>query len=214
MLLKTMFLRTLLVSSFLLASPPALARVLDPVSVLANNQNSDLHDGFARYDELEFEAGLDAFESALTDPKLSPTARAAAALYGGLIAHSLGNADKAKTLFEQALEAIPDLELPTDAPPKTQLAFGEAKRKRRELAPEKADTMKVELDWAETPAKATEETPLSRQWWLWAGVGAVVVGGTVAALVIANGGDTPPTCGSGNQGCVDVTLPALYWSSP
>ena len=41
---------------------------------------------------------------------------------------------------------------------------------------------------------APEPRPLTRQWWFWAGVGAVVVGGAVAAFALKGGGAGKPAC--------------------
>lgn len=40
-----------------------------------------------------------------------------------------------------------------------------------------------------TEADQAESEPVTKQWWFWTGVGAVVIGGTAAALAVALGGD-------------------------
>ena len=46
---------------------------------------------------------------------------------------------------------------------------------------------------AAPPAPAATSAPVYKTWWFWTGVGAAVVAGTVAAIVIAKGGNGGPT---------------------
>ena len=51
----------------------------------------------------------------------------------------------------------------------------------------------LDLTAAQSPAPAANSAPVYKTWWFWTGVGAAVVAGTVAAIVIASGGNGGPT---------------------
>ncbi len=203
----------LLPLALLLFSPPTFARVLDLDRVVEEAQNTDLKNGLARYADLDFAEGIKGLEQALVDRGLAPVERAAAALYAGLMAHSLDDVARAKDFFTQALEAVPDLELPPEAAPKDRALFEEMRSARRAQAPEKSDPVKLELDWANEPMPSAKVEPVHQKWWFWTGIGAVVVSGTVAAVLLTRGGETP-ACGGGGRGCIDVTISALRWRTP
>jgi tetratricopeptide (TPR) repeat protein len=66
------------------------------------------------------------------------------------------------------------------------------------LAPTPAQTAEqappgAKDDPAFTEADRAESTPVTKQWWFWTGIGAVVIGGTAAALAVALGGDDTET---------------------
>ena len=44
---------------------------------------------------------------------------------------------------------------------------------------------------------SAESTPITHRWWFWAGIGAVVVGGVVTAIVLSSGGSDRLPCPSG-----------------
>ena len=43
---------------------------------------------------------------------------------------------------------------------------------------------------------SAESTPITHRWWFWAGIGAVVVGGVVTAIVLSSGGSDKLPCPS------------------
>jgi hypothetical protein len=43
---------------------------------------------------------------------------------------------------------------------------------------------------------ADQETPLTHKWWFWTGIGAVVAGGVVTAVLLTRGGTNYPPCPS------------------
>jgi len=54
----------------------------------------------------------------------------------------------------------------------------------------------AELVSAPQPAPVSD-SPVYARWWFWTGVGAVVVGGVVTAVLLANHGSKSPTCDAG-----------------
>ncbi|HXJ20507.1 MAG TPA: tetratricopeptide repeat protein [Polyangia bacterium] len=46
----------------------------------------------------------------------------------------------------------------------------------------------------DTPPADQETTPVTHRWWFWTGIGAVVAGGVVAAVLITRGGTNYPAC--------------------
>ena len=196
----------------LLVVAPASARVLDPVKIAGTTPNADLKKGLALYDELDFDGALKSLDAALAAaPDLSKDETAAAALYAGMIAQSLNQKERANAYFEKALEALPDLELPGDAPPKVQAAFAEARKNSKPVVIAK-DPLKLTPRPQDEATSLNESKPIYKQWWLWAGVGAVVVGTTVAIIVLTR--SPAVACGvAGKSGCIDITTPAV-WSSP
>ena len=61
--------------------------------------------------------------------------------------------------------------------------------------------------------EAIKGLPIGTAYAVWTGIGAVVVSGTVAAVLLTRGGETP-ACGGGGRGCIDVTISALRWRTP
>jgi tetratricopeptide (TPR) repeat protein len=62
------------------------------------------------------------------------------------------------------------------------------------VAPTPAETAeqapaRPQNDPAYTEGDAEQSAPVTEKWWFWTGIGAVVVGGTAAALAVALGGD-------------------------
>jgi hypothetical protein len=49
----------------------------------------------------------------------------------------------------------------------------------------------------EPPKREETGTPVYRTWWFWTGIGAVVVAGTVTAIVLASGGSEPNSANAG-----------------
>src|SRR6266550_6630989 len=121
-------LRTALCLCALLCAAPAWARAIDAGAIAARSKSAELRTGFKQYDDLEFESALRSFEAAIQSGALSNEETAAAALFAGIISQSLNDRVHAKGYFQQAVTAMPELEPPDDAPPKTKLAFNEAKR--------------------------------------------------------------------------------------
>jgi tetratricopeptide (TPR) repeat protein len=68
-------------------------------------------------------------------------------------------------------------------------------------SPPEAATATSTTPGADLTAKpaASEGEPIYKQWWLWAGVGAVVVGGVVAAVVLSSGSASAPSSALGNK---------------
>jgi hypothetical protein len=213
-------------------SAPAAARVIEIATVAASTKNAELKAGLKQYDELEFEAALKSLGAALAAPDLTRDEVATAALYSGMIAHSLNDKAAAKAAFQKALGAVPDVDLPEDAPPKTQLAFAEAKKTFKAPAaapapvvappppvlipPPPPPKLSVPDSAVQIPTDSPtdplpESKPLHKQWWVWAGAGGVVVGVTVV-IVLLSGGKSPGTgCGTNDRGCIDVTTPSAVW---
>lgn len=216
-----------------LFSAPAAARVIEIAKVAGSTKNADLKAGLKQYDELEFEAALKSLGAALAAPGLTPDEVATAALYSGMIAHSLNDKAAAKAAFQKALGAVPDVDLPEDAPPKTQLAFAEAKKTFKAPAPAPAPVVAppapvlilppppppklsapdsaVQIPGDSATDTPPEPRPLHKQWWVWAGAGGVVVGVTVVIVLLSGGKTQSKYCGTNDRGCIDVTPPAAVW---
>jgi len=64
------------------------------------------------------------------------------------------------------------------------------------VAPVKAGSMRRTVP-SENPS---DSKPLYKEWWVWAGAGAVVVGGIITAVVLSQGGDSPA------QGSLQLSL--------
>ena len=109
--------------------------------------------------------------------------------------------------YRRFLTARPDA--PNRADVERYIRDAEAELARQKAAAEKAaahptapaDTLPVaELEPPPAPAAPTvaastpaaEATPIYRRWWLWAGVGALVVVGAVVAVAVATSGTTFP----------------------
>jgi tetratricopeptide (TPR) repeat protein len=54
-----------------------------------------------------------------------------------------------------------------------------------------------------TPEATTTERPVYKKWWLWTGIGAAVVAGTVTAILLAHGSSASP-CNGISPNCVEV----------
>jgi PEGA domain len=52
------------------------------------------------------------------------------------------------------------------------------------------------------PAQAAGESPMYKKWWVWTGVGAVVVGGAVTAFLLTRRSDNP--CGGIGYTCLEI----------
>jgi hypothetical protein len=55
----------------------------------------------------------------------------------------------------------------------------------------------AEVTNLEQPKRQETGTPVYRTWWFWTGIGAVVVAGTVTAIVLASGGSKPNSANTG-----------------
>src|SRR5205814_486442 len=147
----------------------------------------------------------------------------------GLSAHALGEADRADRLFTRALDAVPDLDLPTGIAPKTRSAFVRAKAAWSKPIPPSPDppasapeatppgpAPNLAAAAPASPALAPsapqgESPPLYRRWWFWAGVGGAVAVGATAAIVFGHGAAQPGPCRpNSNSGCITVILPGAW----
>lgn len=90
-----------------------------------------------------------------------------------------------------AASAPPPLPAPSSPPPAPEPAPSLTPR------PE-ATAVAPGADLVAKPA-ASEDKPIYKQWWLWAGAGAVVVGAVVAAVVLSSGSASAPSSPLGNQ---------------
>ncbi|MGC4117389.1 MAG: hypothetical protein QM765_23075 [Myxococcales bacterium] len=185
------------------AAPPG--RTLDPKAIAAKTASTDLAEGLRKYEEIEYQVALPMLERASKDPMLRSDEVAAAALYAGMIAASLADDAAARKYFQAAVKAIPDLELPSEAPPKVQAQFAEVQRDARlEAAPSVKPGASLE--------RPAEDKPIYQAWWLWTGVGAVVVAAGVVAAVVVAGNATK--CGGAGTGCIDLTTRAGFAWGP
>jgi tetratricopeptide (TPR) repeat protein len=195
-----------------LTAAAASAAVPDLRQVLGKSPNADLRAAVVAYDQLDFEGALTKLEGALTAGKLTRAEEAAAELYAGLIAHSLNYKPRAKAHFERAIALEPDIELPADAPPKTRLAFADAKQRllppgvdlSAKPPPSQGPGTAPVAATAPPPAQTEPKPPIYKRWWFWAGAGGVALAGVVAAVLIVNASG----CGGpSGTGCLDVTVP-------
>ena len=97
-------------------------------------------------------------------------------------------------------------------PPATVPAFPQAGASPTQVSPpaggEPVATQPSAFDLHQQPASGDGIVASSSpsRWWLWTGVGAVVVGGVVTAILLSTGGtQRDSTCPSGLDGCVAVT---------
>jgi hypothetical protein len=70
-----------------------------------------------------------------------------------------------------------------------------------ERVPQSDGTAPVSL--TTVPESPSSSPPIYKRWWFWAGVGAVVVAGTITALLVARGSDSSPCSGIGPN-CVEL----------
>lgn len=121
-----------------------------------------------------------------------------------------GEHDKAIALYEQFIA-----ESPKDSPPVV-LARKHIQESRAQLALEVRNQQAVGIPRADLPPRVepsvaparpsglettarVEPQPLYKKWWLWTGVGAVVVGGVVAGVLLSQ-----DKCRDASLGCVPL----------
>jgi hypothetical protein len=196
--------RKIAAALLLLAALPAPARTIDVKVVGSRTTSVELRRGLTAYDALDFEGALKAFEAAMGSEGLSPDEFAVAALYAGMIADSMGETARARTAFQRALAAVPEVELPEEAPPKTRKLFASVQAPQRTVVA-RPDPVATPID----PDATAGETPLYKKWWFWTVIGATVAAGATAAVLIAGSSeeDGGRSCSSpAGQGCIDVTV--------
>jgi tetratricopeptide (TPR) repeat protein len=193
MTMSLVLFRTLVCFSLL-----ALASVARPVSA------DDKRDAEAK---ALFQAGREAFEGGRYEAALARWQEAydlssrSTLLYNiGLAQDRLRQDDKALASFKAYLEQVPDSENRQEVEGRIK-ALEKARDERSAAAaatptPQETANQSQVADATRNgpvvtdsgPSDTASTKPLTKQWWFWTGVGAVIVGGVVVALAASSGG--------------------------
>jgi len=183
---------------------PAFAQVATGATASASDANEDVarslfQAGKAAYESGNYSDALSFFEQAYARSKRAEL------LYNiGQAADRLRRDDTAIESFTKYLEQTPDAANRAEVEKRVK-ALQEARSARQqqppqtEVVPTPEQTAQQSLtaptldssDIAKTELTqgSADNTPVTEKWWFWTAVGAVVVGGTVTALVLALGGN-------------------------
>lgn len=186
----------------LLTSHGVAAQGASPKGQPALSPNDEVARGLFQAGKAAYEAGsydeaLDLFEQAY-----ARSGRPGLLFNIGQVADRLRQDEKALSAFRSYLEQVPDAENRVEVESRiAALERAEAQRKSAAAAaappvptPEQTAQQAPAAPAAEGAARtqseeAAADEPVTKQWWFWTGVGAVVLGGTAVALALALGGD-------------------------
>lgn len=192
----------------------------------------DLDDGIAFYENLDTDRALYRLTEASKADDLGPADRAKAFLYLGMLQFEIGNKQKAKAAWTEAVRLKRDIRAPEGTSPKTIEALDAVRASVQPAEPGGAKTSPPPPS-AIAPPPPTEVAPPPPEvppppppssggaltttppapaeggsnTWLWVGIGAgaaAVVAGVVAVAVIASSGGSE--CEMGGGGCLVVTF--------
>lgn len=203
-----------------------LALWCTPLSAFAQSSSGDevarnlFNAGKVAYDAGEYQDALQFFEQAYQRSHRS------ALLYNiGQAADRMRLDERAITAFRQYLEETPNASnrpevenriralersLASASQAGSSQGQSQADQSARPPTPEEtARASEVSAPATTAPPAATESGEsdgVTSQWWFWTAIGVVVVGGTVAAIALASGGDSHEPLVQGDVGGVHVTL--------
>jgi tetratricopeptide (TPR) repeat protein len=188
--------------ALLLVGSSVAAQAASPKATLSPNDEVArglFQAGKAAYEAGSYDEALDLFEQAH-----ARSGRPGLLFNIGQVADRLRQDEKALSAFRSYLEQVPDAENRAEVESRiAALERAEAQRKAVAAAapaPTAAPTAAQAAQQAQTTSAAEDpaltqgeepaaDKPVTKQWWFWTGLGAVVVGGTAVALALALGGD-------------------------
>ena len=172
-----------------------------------------------------FQAGREAFDSGRYDAALARWQEAydisgrPGLLYNiGLAADRLRQDDKALSSFKKYLDQVPQAENRAEVEGRVS-ALQKAKEEREAAAtaptPEEtaqqassAEQTRNDVALTQTRDEPQASKPLTRQWWFWTGIGAVVVGGVITTIALSSGGQKQAAPFETRTGVTVMTLRA------
>ena len=176
-----------------LAVAALLSTAVAPLAARADGQR-DLEDGIAFYENLDVERAAERLEAAVAAPDLSDGDRARAYLYLGMIRFETGREAEAETEWLRALALDPQVAPPPGTSPKTIAALDAARARASVAPPPELPKVVPKTEPPASPeppilpAEAEEDSGGGIGWYWWAGIGAVAVGATIVAVVLATSG--------------------------